>query len=256
MTKDKFCACSLIALLTSTAIAQDPEWVQVPVLRVMKTVRGSASLADVESRMPAGHQYAFPTAPMTWCHETTHGLNSILRMRNPGCNVLYCLDGKACVIREPKGRLSAVSRLIPLKLRGPSFHLYLVQQQRYWECEPTYLLDEWVAYTNGSYTGREVGENGWHYELLQAINFTVYSIAMANSICDSDPSYDHTQLREFIKHNAERTMKVWSDLNASGDEDTHVRQIRAYLAEWRTGTESTSLRKFANTYLGQSLLGE
>lgn len=234
----------------------EPNWIDVPVLRPMATVRGSSHLADIESRMPAGHHYAFPSMPMTWGHETTHGLNSNLRMRNPGCNVLYVMAGKACVIREPKGRLSAIARLIPPKLRGPSFQLYLVEQQRYWECEPTYLLDEWVAYVNGSFVGREVKENGWHYELLQAINFTIYSIAMANAICGSDPQYDHTQLRAFIQYNADRTLKIWSELDASGADDTHVRQIRAYLAEWRTGTESASLREFALKYFGQSLLGE
>jgi len=222
----------------------------------MEKVQGSTHLADIESRMPAGHHYAFPTMPMTWGHMATHGLSSNLRQRNLGCNVLYVMDGKACVIREPKGRLSAIARLIPPKLRGPSFQLHLIEQPRYWEYEPTYLLDEWMACTNGSLVGREVKENGWHYELLQAINFCVYSLVMANSICGSDPQYDHTQLRAFIAWNAERTMKIWNELDASGVDDTHVRQIRAYLQEWRTGTKSASLREFAMKYLGQPLLGE
>ena len=234
----------------------EPNWMDVPVLRPMATVRGSTHLADIESRMPAGHHYAFPTMPMTWGHMTTHGLNNNLRQRNLGCNVLYVMGGKACVIREPKGRLSAIARLIPPKLRGPSFQLHLIEQPRYWEYEPTYLLDEWMACTNGSLVGRQVAENGWHFELLQAINFTVYSIAMANSICGSDPQYDHTQLRAFIQYNAERTLKIWNELDASGVDDNHVRQIRAYLQEWRTGTESASLREFAMKYLGQPLLGE
>lgn len=232
----------------------DPVWIDVPVLIPMEQCKGSTVLADIESRMPPNHQYAFPNAPMTWAHETTHGLNSNLRSGKPGCNALYVLNGKAMVIKEPKGRLSAVAQLIPPSLRGPSFRLYLIEQRRYWDDTPTYLCDEWTAYINGSCCGREISENGWHFELLQAINFTVYSVAMARSVSTSDPSYDHTQLREFIKYNAGRVHWLIDRLDESGEDDTHVRQIRAYLAEWRTGTESANLRKFAVEYLGEDLL--
>lgn len=234
----------------------DPMWIDVPVLRPMDKVRGSTVLADIESRMPAGHGYAFPSMPMTWAHEATHGLNSHLRSGKPGCNAFYVLNGKAMLIREPRGRLSSVSQLIPPSLRGPSFYLYLVEQRRYWDDTPTYMLDEWAAYINGSCCGREISENGWHFELLQAINFTVYSVAMAQSVSASDPTYDHTQLREFVKYNASRVRWLVDRLEESGDDDTHVRQIRAYLAAWRTGTESASLRAFAADYLGESMLGE
>lgn len=236
----------------------DPVWIDVPVLRPMEQCRGSTVLADIESRMPAGHQYAFPSMPMTWAHETTHGLNSRLRSGKPGVNVLYCLNGRAIIIKEPKGRLSAIARLIPPSLRGPSFHLYLVQQQRYWEMYPTYLADEAVSYTNGSLAGRqcECERNSWHYELLQAITFNVYLIAMAQHVTAADPQYDHTQLKAFIGHNAKRTLNLWNELDVSGEDDAHIRQIRAYLQQWRTGTESASLRAFAACYLGESLLGE
>lgn len=234
----------------------EPVWIDVPVFRPMAQCRGSTVLADIESRMPANHGYAFPSLPMTWAHETTHGLNSNLRSGKPGVNAFYVLHGKAMLIREPKGRLSSVSQLIPPSLRGPSFQLYLIEQRRYWDDTPTYLLDEWVAYINGSCCGREISENGWNFELLQACNFSVYSLAMAQSVSVSDPTYDHTQLKEFIRYNASRVRWLIDRLEESGDDDTHIRQIRAYLATWRTGTESAGLRAFAAEYLGQSLLGE
>ena len=234
----------------------EPVWVDVPVLRPMKSVRGSTALADIESRMPAGHQYAFPSMPMTWGHEVTHGLNSNLRMGRPNSNAIYCMDGKAAIVKEPRGRLSAVAARVPKSLRGPSYQLYLVQQRQYWEMEPTYILDEWTAYVNGSLVGREVRENGWHFELLQAINFTVYSLAMAQSVTASDPNYDHSQLKGIIDYNSDRVMRIWQELDSSGADDMHVRQIRAYLTAWRTGTESAELRAFAQQYLGRSVLGE
>ena len=234
----------------------EPVWIDVPIVRPMATCRGSSALADIESRMPAGHQYAFPTMPMTWGHETTHGLNSNLRMGKPGCNVIYCMDGKAATLKEPKGRLSAVATKIPKSLRGPSFNLYLVQQRQYWETIPTYILDEWTAYVNGSIVGREVKEDGWHFELLQAINFTIYSLAMAQAVTASDPSYDHSQLRGLIDYNSQRVLKIWNELESSGADGSHIRQIRAYLDAWRTGTEAAELRKFAQEYIGRSVLGE
>jgi hypothetical protein len=237
-------------------VCGEPTWIDVPVLRPMATCRGSAALADIESRMPAGHQYAFPAMPMTWGHETTHGLNSNLRMGRPNSNVIYCMDGKAAIVKEPKGRLSAVAARIPKSLRGPSFNLYFVQQGQWWETIPTYLLDEGTSYLNGSLVGREVRENGWHFELLQAINFTVYSLAMAQAVTASDPTYDHSQLRGVIDYNSNRVLEIWNELDASGVDDTHVRQIRAYLAAWRTGTEAAELRAFAQEYLGRSILGE
>lgn len=237
-------------------VCGEPAWIDVPVVRPMEQYKGSTVLADIESRMPANHQYAFPLMPMTWAHETTHGLNSNLRSGKPGFNVFYVLNGKAMIIKEPRGRLFAVAKMIPPSLRGPSFQLYLIEQRRYWDDTPTYMLDEWVAYINGSCCGREVSENGWHFELLQAINFAVYSLAMAQSVSASDPTYDHTQLREFVKYNAGRVRWLIDRLEESGDDDTHVRQIRAYLAAWRTGTESAILRAFALDYLGESMLGE
>jgi hypothetical protein len=177
-------------------------------------------------------------------------------MGKPGCNAIYCMDGKAAIVKEPRGRLSAVASRIPQSLRGPSFNLYLVQQRQWWEMEPTYILDEGTAYVNASLVGREVKENGWHYELLQAINFTIYSLAMAQAVTASDPAYDHSQLKGLIDYNSERVMRIWNELDASGADDTHVRQIRAYLAAWRTGTEAAELRAFAQQYLGRSVLGE
>ena len=79
-------------------------------------------LADIESKMPVGHQYK-NSDKITWGHETTHGINS--RVRNfyhtAGNirNAFYCLDGKALLLSEPKGLfLHDVARKIPKSLRG------------------------------------------------------------------------------------------------------------------------------------------
>lgn len=241
------------AILVICLVA-NPDFVDAPVLQTMSVCCQSSKLADIESRMPSGHGYAFPKAPMTWAHETTHGLNSRLRSGSPGFNAFYVMNGKAVIVKEPKGTLWQIGSLVPDSLRGPSFNLYLGEQRRYWDETPTYLLDEWTAYINGSEVGSELNEDGWHYELLQAINFTVYSIAMAKSIRETDPQYDDTQLKAFIAFNSKRTMAIWKRLDESGVDDLHVRQIRAYLEAWKLGTESASLRKFSKEYFDEDLL--
>ena len=50
-------------------------------------------LADIESRMPAGH-IDRDSDLVTWAHETTHGINSRCRVwAGSGMNAFYCLSG-------------------------------------------------------------------------------------------------------------------------------------------------------------------
>ena len=231
-------------------IAVDFECLDIPECRYVVLVRGSKVLQDIESRMPANHGYE-SSDPMTWAHETTHGISSRLRMQHgAGVNVFYVLDGKAFVVREPKGSLWQIGALVPQSLRGNSFNLYFGEQRKYWDGTPTYVLDEWNAYTHGSLCGQELDVNGWHYELLQAIQFSVYAIAVAKSISETDANYDHTALRAFVRFDTQRTMKIWESLEATNPRGLHVDQIRAYLEEWESGNSARGLRTFAESYLG------
>lgn len=228
-------------------VCVDPVWIDVPVLRPMATCRGSIALADIESRMPAGHQYVFVNAPMTWGHEVSHGLASCLRMQHGSrCNVLYVMRGKAIKVAEPKTTLWNVGKLVPDSLRGPSFQLYFGEQRRYWDDTPTYVLDEWTAYVNGSEVGFELREDGWEYELLQAFNFGVYAIAMARSVELEDPEYDHTQLKALIAHNWQRIADLYKRANNIG----RMERIEVYRDRWFVGIEADKLRAFAEQYLG------
>jgi hypothetical protein len=228
-------------------ICSEPVWIDVPAIQALDKCRGSAGLADIESRMPVAHGYQFPNAPMTWAHETSHGLASCLRMQHgSGCNVLYVMRGKAIKVAEPKTTLWKVGKLVPNSLRGPSFQLYFGEQRRYWDDTPTYVLDEWTAYVNGSEVGFELQEDGWEYELLQAFNFGAYAIAMARSVELEDPEYDHTQLRALITHNWQRTADLYKRANNIG----RMERIEVYRDRWCVGIEADKLRAFAEQYLG------
>jgi len=190
------------------APAPVPTWTSFPKLRSVNNLGNI--LNDIESHMPVGHVYR-DSNKVTWAHETTHGINSRIRMQmrtDRNINGFYSLEDRAAVIEEPRTTMRRVAARIPSDLQGPSFNLYLVEQRAFWDDTPLYLFDEWVAYTNGSECGRELNASGWYYELLQAHNFNVYCIYLAMEIQETCPDYDDRQFKSYLMWNIERTFRL------------------------------------------------
>lgn len=169
-------------------------------------------LADIESRMPAGHIYRDADL-VTWAHETTHGINSRCRVwAGAGMNAFYCLDGNVAIFREPRITKSNVCRYVPANLRGDVFGLYMAGQQS-WDSTPLYILDEWVAYINGAYvavqldkSGKNTGRSTLH-DIAKSVEFAGYASALLCCIDQHDHSYaDRDKLAKFIAFNIERTL--------------------------------------------------
>jgi len=112
-------------------------------------------LGDIESRLPERHPYK-DRDKMTWGHEGTHGINSRLRNGLQNYNAAYLLGSWAYFQNEPATTLSLVKQNVPANLRGGVFDLYLIEQQRYWNNQPLYILDEFSAYTNSVFVGHEL----------------------------------------------------------------------------------------------------
>ena len=112
-------------------------------------------LGDIESRLPDGHPYK-DKDQMTWAHEGTHGINAKLRDGLNGFNVIYFLGGWAFSQEEPTTTLKIIAKSVPGALQGGVFELYLIEQQRYWNEQPLYILDEFSAYTNSVFVGNEL----------------------------------------------------------------------------------------------------
>lgn len=246
------------ALVAGTAAAGEPRWIKWPKVREFNRPALGRTLNDIESHMPAGHQYAFPSMPMTWAHETTHGINSRIRMAHrgrPRKNGFYCLQDRAVVLVEPNVRLSQVAPQVPRSLRGPSYQLYFLQNGRSWDDTPTYLIDEWVAYTNGTSCGQEVGEDGWWYELLQAHNFSVYCVTMASVVVEKDPTYDASEMRDFIRWNIERVYELTDrplkpNNRAIGSNATPYARAKQYAELVKTAADAEGFRNSARAFLG------
>lgn len=221
----------VVLLLVGVAIGQAGSWLwQAKPIREVDGSLGKA-LGDIESHMPAGHPYR-SSDRITWAHETTHGLNSYLRnaLQKPGqprIQCLYVLNNQCAVLTEPRGvTLSQVARAVPAEQRGRVYQLYLVQQQRDWNDTPTYVLDEWVAYTNGAVVGRELGLDN-RSEVEFALEFSNYARVLAGLV--EDPA-----IKEFVAYHE----RVVSGLRDAGPSRGGGRE---FVKPW--GREKQEIRK-------------
>ena len=185
-------------------------------LRQVDASRLGKTLADIESRMPSGHIYSDSNSG-TWAHETTHGINSRIRVEcGGGYNAFYCLNGWGCILREPSIRKSQVCQFVPQQLRGDGWSLYMAGQQD-WDEHPLYICDEWVAYINGAtvqqelYGGSRTAPDGTVIagDVSHAVEFAGYASALLRAVDKLDPNYpDKKQLVEFVGYNIDRTLAL------------------------------------------------
>jgi hypothetical protein len=171
---------------------------------------------------------------LTIAHELIHFINSDIYLQT-GKIGFYCLNDRAITIENPILRINQVSNLVPYSLRGNSYNLYMIEQVRYWDKIPTYILDEWIAYTNASICASELKAKGYYSELLQAHNFNVYSICLAMSIKKNCPTYDDKLFRSFLMWNIERTFDLLAP--SIGKEDEILKPYRDEIKERKTYDE-------------------
>jgi len=196
------------------------------------------TLTELERRMPAYHIYRDQDR-ITWAHETTHGLNSNIRnyYRKPG---FYVLDGKCVILNEPRCRLSDVAVLVPPKLRNHIYNTYLIQAQRDWEPNPSYILDEWVAYCNGAQARYELNLKSGVSEVTFMTQFNVFAIYLC--MAANDPELD-----TFVKWNLKRTLKITYDNSTIGS----IEEAKSLWNIVKSDLEFFSLREYCRTRFGK-----
>ncbi len=166
---------------------QVPVFIDIPI--ASNRINEKSIYADIINR--SRDPYLTSSRP-TNAHETTHDLNSMIRNSRRNSNGLYVLNGKGIVIENPNIRKSVVAQYIPVSLREYRFKTYITGSPD-WDDTPTYILDEFVAYMNGSAvavedkkSGKAVGQVD---EMSGTIEFSFYSIALAMAVEKHDPSY-------------------------------------------------------------------
>lgn len=257
----------------------EPRWKKWTRLREVSDIDLGVVLGDLESHIAKGHRYANDNK-ITYAHQVTHGINAAIRNQNytkDGCNGFYVLQDRCIIFREPSLNVKDIAVEIPEKLRGPSYKLYLVDQQEKWNDRPLYIIDEWVAFTNGSEVGKELNVDGWYFELLQAHNFNIYAIYLAMIINRDTSNYQDAELRKFIMWNTERVFRITipSDRNeilkdsqkktVSFDNNqfcphcrvegvgqkVDMKRIKDYIDSVKTLPEAENLRNFSRNYFGE-----
>lgn len=221
----------------------EPTWTFYAKVRDVNNPSLGNVLADVDSHMPEGHIYK-DNDKITWTHETSHGISSELRQKfgKPGIKIngFYCLENRAVIVEEPNVTISAVADVIPQSLRGDVYNLYFVKQVAGWNNIPLYILDEKVAYTNGSACRKDLKIEKRAETVQYMMEFCVYSIALAMTVKQNDPNYDDKQLRAFIMWNTERAFGYYQEERGAKD----------YLDKLKTSRDAEIIRDFAKNYFG------
>jgi hypothetical protein len=199
-------------------------------------------LSDIESHLPAGHIYR-DSDKITWTHEGTQGIASYLRgqySQYGNYNGFYVLKNRACIIKEPNTTISKVARLVPNSLKGEVYNLYMVQQAYSWNDSPLYILDEFVAYTNGSDCRLDLKIVDRSESVRYMVEFGVYSMCLAQSCQSNDP-----QFKKFLLWSLERMMSIYQQSsNLRGN-------TSQYLTILRTSSDAENLRRFSREYFGK-----
>jgi len=201
-------------------------------------------LSDIRSHISDAGYYDDPDL-ITSAHETTHGINSNVRnnlYNGKPINALYCLDGNAVVLNEPNTRIEIIAKHVPYSLRGSVYKLYLVDQAvSGWGDRPLYILDEWICYTNGSATRKDLGIVGRAETVKYMMEFNIYSLTLLMTVELEERGYDSEELTNFIRWNIERSMSIYNnEIEAS-----------SYLSTFRTASDVETLRVFTINKFGK-----
>lgn len=181
--------------------------------RAIKPLKEDVSAAYADICAHTNNIYAGDK--LTSAHETTHQINSEIANSNGGRakNVgLYLLNDVGFTVDEPSGfTIQTVASKVPQEFRGgicQVYDLYLVKQAASWGDRPMYLLDEWVAYTNGAVTALQLAQAGdgdtnrWS-EIQNAIYFNMFC-SVAYSI------KPNTELLELCVYNLARVNQTFT----------------------------------------------
>lgn len=239
------------------------QFLTFPAQKMASGASWGTALTDIVRHLPSsyGNQYDFPDDRITWGHETTHGINSHVRnsLNTTGkrANGFYLMKDRAALVVEPPTTLLAnVGTYVPASLRGSRYKTYLVDQVSGWNDTPTYVYDEWVAYTNGSEVGVELAKSGswteWRDGVAGTLEFTIYALALGLAVETKDAAYfaSYTQFREFLAWNAERAMNLYR-AGAVLPVFAWTTQDNYYTA-WKTSADAIPLRNFARRTFGEA----
>ena len=250
--------------LPSTEHGDNVPWIAYTPKTSTTDNRWGAILTDIEQHLNPKHGKTYYSSDnITHGHETTHGINSDIRMAlgGTGKNGFYCLHNRAIVLTDPKCRISDVAPLIPQSLRGSRYNLYLVQQAHSWNDMPTYIFDEWVAYINGTEVGIDQVKHGLYNgrgsssdDAIAPMEFTYYALALCQTVKQKDQEYfkQHPEFSEFIAFNIRRSVLAFREAIQMKEFNWETKLIDTFISN----QESHELRAIAVELWGQAFVNK
>lgn len=153
-------------------------------------------------------------------HEDCHYLNSEVRQQYGGTgniNAAYIGNGCAAIFFEPNIKLSHIAVNVPRNLRGSCYNLYLLKQQKYWNNEPLYVLDEWSAYMARERI-KQYRDTSQSHNLYCIAQFMVYSYVLTDVIRERDKNYKEIEeLEDFVRYMTRWTLYYIGEAGPNGN---------------------------------------
>lgn len=205
---------SLLVLFTYVN-AQDkktePKFIDVPT--VVVRMPESTSYADVINHAKTPYLSSSRT---TNAHESTHDINNDLSGTTKWTkDGFYLMYGRGIILDRPKLKRLEINPFVPVSLRYTRYHMYLAHT-KYGGESPLYLMDEWVAYTNGAIVALEDIESGkWENDRIDTVEpcleFSIYTISLCMAIEHHDPNFwnDNVQFKNFVIWNLKRAENLF-----------------------------------------------
>ena len=194
-------------------------------------------------------------------HETSHGISSEIRSKyrtqyTYPINGIYLLFGKGMLLREPNILITDISKNIPISVRGYRYKTYFIDQTKYWNKQPLYILEEWNCYILGAECAVVDWQNETSLEKTDAVSgaleFAVYSLALAKTVYEEDKNYwlENQDFKDLIEYNLLRAYHVYS-IGKNIDAFRFSEQDMIY-DTFQTNKELKDLRVFAKKYFANT----
>lgn len=193
-------------------------------------------LNDLEQHANAGHPMKNPSDVGNWVHELVHLVNNDIRDKTRAHdNAFYLLHDCYVVFPEPKLTLRQVAGMVHESKRNDTYQEYFVNQQRWFNDSPLYLLDEADAFTTSLLYYATTGKrDGWFEHRRRKMNeFIYFAKVLREAIKHHDPKYPAmAELDKYIEWHRLRVEKIERMLDPDNDNsepDTIVPEpIRPY----------------------------
>jgi hypothetical protein len=248
-------------------VAVQPEPKPVPARKRFFTTRNVPVVNNFDMKDAYGQIISRCRTPqldnqrMTNAHESTHFIHSQLRNDDvlsrrvktfPGA--FYIFPDKSFHIEQPKFLRKEIERYIPASLRFSRFNTYFGRNKS-WAEYPLYIIDEFVAYINGSIVALDDHKNGQRVDSLDPmvgpIEFAVYSVATCMAIKDLDPEYwNNQEFQDFMYD----TMKKSESIFKAGRNIYPYKNQEEILTNLKTSPDAENIRAFMKEHFDSFFL--